>query len=114
MPKSRVAVWLQLAQLPPGMVRPHQRRVAHAIMEAAAAHHDGEVFLLASGDLVLLCRAPTHNGPEPAAHPTALPHTFARLLDPSVSEPATLTRTWWLEHDGAALLTHIATLAVQV
>ena len=110
MPKSRVAVWLHLAELPPGLPKPHHRRVAHAIMEAAAYHHDGDVFSLANGDLVLLCRAPSHNGIEPAAHPTALSYTFSRLLQASVADPAELTRTWRLEHDGAALLSHVAQL----
>ena len=110
MPKARVAVWLQLSQLPQSAPKPHQRRVAHAIMEAAANHHDGDVFSLVNGDLVLLCRAPAHNGVEPAAHPMALAHTFSRLLHPNMPDPAELTRTWWLEHDGAALLAHLAQL----
>ena len=112
MPKARVAVWLQLSLLPQNLPKPHQRRVASAIMEAAANHHDGDVFSLANGDLVLLCRAPTHNGVEPAAHPTALPHTFSRLFQPNMRNPAELTRTWWLEHDGAALLANVAQCSV--
>ena len=108
MPKSHVAVWLRLSTLPVGVPKPHQRRVAQAIMETAAHHHEGDVFSLSNGDLVLLCRAPTHDGVEPAAHPTALPHTFCRLLHTNCPSAAELTQIRWLEHDGVALLAQIA------
>ncbi len=109
-PRARVAVWLRLARLPAGLVRPHHRRVAYAILETAALHHDGELFSLANGDFVLLCRAPAHTGLEPAAHPAALPHTLSNLFHPNGPEIAELTQTWWLEHHGAAVLAEVAQL----
>lgn len=110
MPKGRVAVWLHLAQLPKVASQSHRSRVAHAIMDAAAQYNDGDVFLLRNGDLVLLCRVPSYSGVEPSAHPTALPHTFSRLLQPTTMEKTELTRIWWLEHDAAALLALVAPL----
>ena len=111
MPKGRVAVWLQLSRIPAPLPRPHHRRIAQAILETAAQHYRGEVFSLRSGDLVLLCQAPTHNGTEPAAHPAALPHTFARLFQTDLLTASELTQTWSLEHDGAALMARATALA---
>lgn len=112
-PRARVVLWLDLARLPAGLVRPHHRRVAYAILETAAFHHDGELFSLANGDFVLLCRAPAHTGAEPAAHPAALPHTLSSLFQPNGPEITELTQTWWLEHHGAAVLAKVAQLTAR-
>lgn len=110
-PKARLVIWLQLARLPPPLPRAHHRRTAHAILEKAAQLHEGEVFALQTGDMVLLCRAPAHGGTEPGAHPAALPHTLSRLFAIDVPPGSELVETWSLERDGPELLARVARLA---
>ncbi len=111
MPKFQFALLLEFSRLLPPLPRPHHRRVARAILEAAAARHDGDVFDLACGDLVLLCRAPTHLGEDPATHPATLPHALSRLLRADLPAGVELVTTWALEHDGGAVLAFAAGLA---
>jgi len=108
MPKSRVALLLRLSLLQPPLPRPHHRRIARAILEDVAHHNQGETFELGCGDMVLLCRAPSHSGSDPALHPATLPHAFARLFRSDVPPPgnAALAMLWTLERDGAALLAY--------
>jgi hypothetical protein len=110
-PKARVALRLQLSRLAPPLPRPHHRRIARAILDEAAQRYDGDLFDLACGDMVLLCRAPSHGGADPAAHPASLPHALSRLFRADVPDGGALTQMWTLERDGAVLLAYAAQLA---
>ena len=107
-PRSRVALLLQLSRMAPPLPRRHHRRIAAAILEDAARDNQGEAFELPSGDMVLLCHVPDYAGG--SLHPDALPQVFARLLAADVPAGTVLTRLWHLERDGAALLAYIAGL----
>jgi len=107
-PRSRVALLLQISQLAPPLPRRHHRRIAAAILEDAARQNQGESFELASGDMVLLCHMPEHAGG--SLHPDILPQALARLFAADVPPGMVLTRLWHLERDGAALLAYVAGL----
>ncbi len=104
-PQGRMVLQLHLSRLNSPGPRPHHRRVARAILDDTAQRHEGQVFTLANGDMVLLCREATP-GRMPAARPVpgmslpdpaALPDTMARLLRIDLSDPACVTTVWRLE-----------------
>ena len=75
------------------------------ILDDTAQRHEGQVFTLANGDMVLLCREAPPGRP-PAARPAqgmalpdpaTLPDTMARLLRVDLPDPARLTTVWRLE-----------------
>ena len=109
-PRGRVALVLRLSELPHPAPRRYHRRIAHVILQEAAARYDGTVFLLRGGDVVLLCRLSAGAPPPDAAltHPEALPQTLARLFRADVPNGAALTTTWRLEHDDEAMLAYAA------
>ena len=102
-----MALALHLSRLPAPGPRPHHRRVARAILDDAARRHEGQLFVLTNGDLVLLCRsaragaagAPAAGAPDPAA----LPDTLARLLRMDMPDPGRLTTVWKLDEALPAL-----------
>ena len=104
-PQGLMALALHLSRIPPPGPRPYHRRVARAILEDTAQRHDGQVFTLANGDLVLLCRElppgrPPSARPTPGAavsDPATLPDTMARLLRADMSDPSGMTTLWRLE-----------------
>ena len=109
-PRGRVALVLRLSELPAPAPRRYHRRIAHLILQEAAARHDGTLFLLRGGDAVLLCRLPA-GAPLPEAaltHPEALPQTLARLFRADMPNGAALTTAWRLEHDDEAMLAYAA------
>lgn len=92
-PQGRVAVVALLSRLPPPGAQPHHRRIARALLDACAQRHDGQVFQLHSGDLVLLARPHTpypvdgrhqdrhsDEGDPGEGTPQALPRLLTRLL----------------------------------
>jgi hypothetical protein len=111
-----MVVVLHLSRLAPPGPRPHHRRVARAILEDTAQRHEGQVFALANGDLVLLCRAagpdraqparPAH-GPAPS-DPATLPDALARLLRVDMPDPTRVTTVWRLEESLPALTAYVA------
>ena len=118
-PQGRMALALHLSRVPPPGPRPHHVRVARAILEDTAQRHEGQVFRLASGDMVLLCREVPPGRPPPArpapgvavSDPAALPETMARLLRADISDPAGITTVWRLEEALPALTAYAARLA---
>ena len=115
-PQGRRALVLPLSRLPSPGPRSHHRRVARALMEDTARRHEGQLFVLGNGDLVLLCRAvepgqplaarPPHGPPPP--DPATLPDTLARLLRVDLPDPGRVTTVWRLENALAALAAYAA------
>ncbi len=110
-PEGRMALVLHLSRLTRVGPRPHHRRVARAILDDTAQRHEGQVFALGNGDLVLLCRVADQARPPSARRqpalaspdPTALPDTMAALLHAELPDPARVTTVWPLQHELAAL-----------
>ncbi|MBV9785698.1 MAG: hypothetical protein JO264_17980 [Acidisphaera sp.] len=108
-PKARVALVLRLSLLAPPLPRAHHRRIARAILEASAQQHQGEMFELFGGDMVLLCRVPSVDvASERALHPASLPQAMARLFRADVPGSISLATLWSLERDSTALLAYTA------
>ena len=106
---------LHLSRLPSPGPRPHHRRIARTILEDTAQRHEGQVFVLANGDMVLLCRAAQPGRPPPVRplhgpalpDPGTLPDALARLLRVDMPDPGRVTTVWRLE-DGLPALTSYA------
>ncbi|MGH7070972.1 MAG: hypothetical protein ACREFO_13315 [Acetobacteraceae bacterium] len=103
--ESRIAVVLHLARLAPPGPQPHHRRIARALLTEAAQRHDGQLFPLGNGDLVLLCRsAATHtHSPD---DPGALPDTLKRLFARESPDPGAMVSLWPLAEEADRLLTY--------
>ena len=107
---------LYLSRLPPPGPRPHRRWIARTILDSTAERHEGQVFGLANGDMVLLCRPAPPARPvaaRPASglglpDPTALPDTLARLFQIDMPDPAGITTVWRLEEAFPAIAAYIA------
>lgn len=110
-PKGRFAVLVRFSHLPAPLPRPHHRRTARVIIDEVAQQHEGEAFELECGDLVAVCRNLKQHGGDPALHPAALAHTFARLLRQDLSSGEGVLQVWDLERDGAALLAYVTQIA---
>ncbi len=132
-PAGRMALVLHFSRMPPPAPRPHHRRIARALLMDTASRHDGQVFVRASGDLVLICRgaipaASPAASPGAAAYaltaappgiaaaqlrattadPQALPQILARLLRVDAADPLRIVSLWRLEQEGEQLLRYIA------
>ena len=92
-PEGWSALALHLSRLAPPAPRPHQRRVACALL-ADAASPDGASFFLNGGDVVALCRGTV----------APLAARCAKLLRLDAPDPHALLTTWSLQEDGDALL----------
>lgn len=103
--ENRIAVVLHLARLAPPGPQPHHRRIARALLTEAAQLHDGQLFPLGNGDLVLLCRpAATHtHSPD---DPGALPGTLNRLFAGESPDPDAMVSLWQLDEEADRLLTY--------
>ncbi len=107
---GRVALVLHLSRLTAPAPRPHHRRVARALMQDTAARHEGQLFQLGHGDLVLLCRDATVTEAHlvlPAARvadPAALPGILRRLLRIDTPPGLDLVSVWPLGAQGPKLL----------
>ncbi len=104
-PAGRTAVVLHLSRMVAPAPRPHHRRIARALMDDAATRHDGHLFSLGNGDLVLLWSA-APGGRGDTANARALPDILGRLLRADVPNPAAVLSVWPLERAPAALLTY--------
>lgn len=85
-PGRWVGLILHLSRLPPPGPRPHHRRVAQALLHDSARRHDGQVYALRNGDLVLL--TPSH------AEPPALAELLHRLLHVAAEQDHPLVSVW--------------------
>jgi hypothetical protein len=95
------ALVLHLSGLRPPAPRPHHRRVARALLEEAARPHDGQVFPMRNGDLVLLCRSAGLAG-------QALAGRIVRLLQADSADLEHLVSLWTLPAGSAALQAYAA------
>lgn len=108
-PDGWVAVVLRLSGLAAPAPQPHHRRIARVLMEDVARRHDGLVFAVGNGDMVLLCRTSEERRAATAlrvASPQALPDVLARLLRADTPKPSELTSFWPLETMGKVLLNY--------
>ena len=106
-PVGRTAVVLHLSRMTAPAPRPHHRRIARALMDDEATRHDGHLFSLGNGDLVLLWNAkPGAHGHAATANARALPDILGRLLRADVPDPTAVLSVWPLETSPAALLTY--------
>lgn len=122
-PEQRMALVLHLSRLAPPAPRAHHRRIARAILEDTARSHEGQVFAVGNGDMVLLCRegdagrAGERRAGEPAARglalpdPAALPATLGQLLRIDAPDAARLTTVWQLQHEPEAVAAYAAARA---
>lgn len=111
-PAGRIAVAVTLSEAAPGAVRPHHRRILRAVLEEAAARHDGQVFAPGGADLLLICSEVA-----PALEPDAdrrcalerLGELLGRLLGSILGLAApSLLRLWRLETAAAGFEAYIA------
>ena len=110
-PRARMALVLNMSRLPAPAPRRYHRRIAHAILKDTASCYGGSLFLLRSGDAVLLCCQAGITGQVDAAvaEPAALPSLLTRLFKADLQAgAANLTTTWLLEHDGESVLRYAA------
>ncbi len=113
-PGTRIALVLHLSRLRPPAPRPHHRRVARALLHDTAEHHDGQVFALRNGDLVLLCEnsqaglriARRLTRPAGYLAPDALPAMLLHLMRIDTPDPAQLLSVWQLATAGPAALAY--------
>jgi len=115
-PQGRMALALHLSRLAPPGPRPHHRRIARAILDDTALRHDGQVFALGNGDMVLLC-AVAPQGQAPAARPlhglalsdpAAVSATLAALLRVDLPNPADVATVWPLQESLAGFTAYAA------
>jgi EAL domain-containing protein (putative c-di-GMP-specific phosphodiesterase class I) len=116
---GRLAVVLHLSRLRPPAPRPHHRRIMRALLQETAGRYDGQVFGLANGDLVLLCRAARPvaalGGAQPpaslaqtlVAEPEMLPEFMERLLQADRANAGDLVSLWSLVTEGDRLLGYV-------
>ncbi len=98
-PAGWSALVLHLSRLRPPAPRPHHRRVARVLLEEAGRRHDGQVFAMRNGDLVLLC-----HGALPRSGGETLAETMARLLRADAPAPEAVMSVWGRADHGPALL----------
>lgn len=102
-PAGRFALILRLGSLVPPPV-PHQRRIARALLHETAERTAGQVFPLANGDLVLLCRA----APAASSPLGLLAATLIRLFAVAAPDPARFLSCWSLAEGARPLLAYAA------
>jgi hypothetical protein len=117
-PAGRVAIALHLSRLTAPAPRPHHMRIARACLQDTASRHNGQVFGLANGDLVLLCEAGgPKSGARPesglgtratSADPAALPGVLQRLFRVDTPAPVTLVSVWPFETKTAEIVAYAA------
>jgi len=101
-PRGKLALALHLSRLRPPAPRPHQTRMARALLQDTAQLHSGQVFALRNGDLLLLCTAPPDEQRliTTPSSPRALPAALLRLFGADIPDQEKLTTTWRLEDEG--------------
>jgi EAL domain-containing protein (putative c-di-GMP-specific phosphodiesterase class I) len=119
--RLRMALAVHLSRLLPPGPRPHHRRIALAILEETARKHEGQVFPLRCGDIVLICALPDQ-GTKPAkesgngfgpANPAALVGTMAALLRLDLPDSTKITTYWDLQKEYASFMAYAAARAAE-
>ncbi len=97
--QERAVLVLHVWRLQPPAPRPYHRRIAKAMLDDAAQHYAGQVFVRSNTDIVLIC-APTGV--------LRLRDVLGRLfrVDAPLSEP--LLSLWMLPQDSIALESYLA------
>ncbi|HTW25606.1 MAG TPA: hypothetical protein VME92_00660, partial [Acetobacteraceae bacterium] len=109
-PRDRMMLVLHLSRMPPPAPRPHHRRIARALLHEAAQRHDGDVFPLRNGDLVLLCRGvagPLGAGGAVGTDLPQLPATLARLFRVDAPDPSQLISVWALDQARESIVAYL-------
>ncbi|MGH7118244.1 MAG: hypothetical protein ACREFP_04515 [Acetobacteraceae bacterium] len=101
------ALVLHLGRFGPPAPEPHHRRIARALLTEAAQRHDGQLFALGNGDLVLLCRPSLSHAALAQDDPASLQGKLVCLFGAETSEPDTIVSLWPLP-GRADLLLHYA------
>ena len=96
------ALALHLSRLPGPAPRPHHVRIARAVIDDAASRREGQVFTLATGDIVLLFPA--------ADGGVGLATTLARLFAPDAPDADRLLSRWLLPADMPAMFAFLEQL----
>lgn len=109
-PEEWLALALHLGRLAPPAPHPHHRRVARALLHEAAVRHGGQLFPLANGDLVLLCRRPENLvGTAPRADdPLKLPQALAALFGAETADPGGIVSLWRLAEHAEPFIAYAA------
>ena len=109
-PEEWLALALHLGRLAPPAPHPHHRRVARALLHEAAERHGGQLFPLANGDLVLLCRRPEALvGTAPRADdPLKLPEALATLFGAQTAHPDAVVTLWRLDEQAEPFIAYAA------
>ncbi len=109
-PEEWLALALHLGRLAPPAPHPHHRRIARALLHEAAERHGGQLFPLANGDLVLLCRRPENlvGTASRADDPLKLPRALAALFSAETADPAAIVSLWRLAEHAEPFLAYAA------
>ncbi len=109
-PEEWLALALHLGRLTPPAPQPHHRRVARSLLYEAAVRHDGQLFPLANGDLVLLCRRPANPAgtARRADGPLKLPQILASLFGAEAADPGGIVSLWHLSEDAQSFIAYAA------
>jgi hypothetical protein len=97
--QERAVLALHVWRLQPPAPRPYHRRIAKAMLDDAAQHHSGQVFVRGNADIILICAA---------SGVARLRDVLTRLfrVDAPAADP--LLSLWTLPHDSIALETYLA------
>jgi hypothetical protein len=117
-PNGRVVIAVRLSHMRPPAPRPHHRRIIRALMQETARRNEGSTYMLANGDVVLLCKA---DGPHPANEaasattysPHRLPELLSRLLHVDAPDTSDFISVWPLAQTQRAALTYAAERAAE-
>ncbi|HTU53779.1 MAG TPA: hypothetical protein VMF62_07390 [Acetobacteraceae bacterium] len=113
-PEGWLALVLHLGRLAPPAPQPHHRRVARALLHEAAERHHGQLFPLANGDLVLLCRRAETTGEagpwsgRRAQDPLLLPEALARLFGAQTADQEEIVSLWRLAVEADSFFAYAA------
>lgn len=103
-----LALVLHLERFGPPAPEPHHRRIAIALLTEAARRHDGQLFALGNGDLVLLCRPGRADAAPAQDDPASLRGKLVCLFGAGSGTPDTIVSLWPLPKCADLLLGYAA------
>lgn len=109
-PRGKIALALHLSRLTPPAPHAHHTRVALSLLQDSAERHDGHVFAMRNGDIVLLCSAPVDvpAGLRGQPFPQSLQTALTQLFGATASDTQGLATLWRLETQSAAFRAYVA------